>query len=246
MRRNEPVTQHEAAFPVGLTLVSITDPQGRILDCNAPFIAISGFDQRELLGQPHNVIRHPDMPEEALRDLWQTVQSGLPWTGLVKNRCKNGDHYWVRANVTPMREGDAVTGYLSVRTEPAQEEIDAAARCYAQMQQQARSGKSSWGLRHGQVVRVDALGRSHQALRASLSVMGGVPALTVWVAVICLASVSPMMVPWSATLPLNLVMAGLAAWFCRNWVRQGLGEATQHAIRLAASEPSWKAIRKPG
>ena len=78
-------------------------------------MAVSGYSSAELLGQPHNIVRHPDMPPEAFRDLWATIQAKAPWTGLVKNRRKNGDHYWVRANATPMLDGDTITGYLSVR-----------------------------------------------------------------------------------------------------------------------------------
>jgi aerotaxis receptor len=100
MRSNFPVTQREFKFPEGSTLVSTTDLKGRITHCNASFIEVSGFTREELLGQPHNLVRHPDMPEEAFRDFWATVSSGQPWTGAVKNRRKNGDHYWVLANAT--------------------------------------------------------------------------------------------------------------------------------------------------
>jgi PAS domain S-box-containing protein len=107
VRANLPVTPVEYALPAGQTLVSVTDLKGRITYCNPAFIAVSGYSRDELMGQPHNIVRHPDMPEEAFRDLWHTIQSGLPWTGLVKNRRKNGDHYWVRANATPMKDGAA-------------------------------------------------------------------------------------------------------------------------------------------
>lgn len=106
MRSNLPVTQTEYPFPRGRALVSTTDLQGRILYCNPAFIDVSGYAREELLGQPHNLIRHPDMPAEAFRDLWDTVASGRPWSGVVKNRRKNGDHYWVQANVTPLFDGE--------------------------------------------------------------------------------------------------------------------------------------------
>src|SRR5690606_20715656 len=104
MRLNLPVTQHEYSFSEDETLVSVTDLKGRITYCNPAFIRVSGFEKAELLGQPHNLIRHPDMPEEAYRDMWATIQRGSPWSGMVKNRSKNGDHYWVRANVTTLME----------------------------------------------------------------------------------------------------------------------------------------------
>jgi len=102
MRTNLPITECEYPFLSGAMLVSTTDLKGRITHCNASFIEISGFTREELLGQPHNLVRHPDMPEEAFRDFWATVSSGQPWTGAVKNRRKNGDHYWVLANATPL------------------------------------------------------------------------------------------------------------------------------------------------
>ncbi|TXD80238.1 PAS domain-containing protein, partial [Mitsuaria sp. TWR114] len=106
MRTNLPVTQREFPFPEGRALVSTTDLKGRILHCNDVFVAVSGFSREELIGRPHNLIRHPDMPAEAFRDLWATVRAGRPWSGLVKNRRKDGDHYWVMANVTPLlRDG---------------------------------------------------------------------------------------------------------------------------------------------
>jgi aerotaxis receptor len=93
MRTNLPVSQHAFAFPPDQTLVSVTDLKGRITYCNLAFVAVSGYSKAELLGQSHNIVRHPDMPAEAFRDMWDTIQSGRPWTGLVKNRRKNGDHY---------------------------------------------------------------------------------------------------------------------------------------------------------
>ncbi|MCH7345596.1 methyl-accepting chemotaxis protein [Pelomonas sp. CA6] len=135
MRVNEPVTQREHPFPSGQALVSTTDLKGRILHCNAAFIEVSGYSREELLGQPHNLIRHPDVPEEAFRDLWATIERGLPWSGIVKNRCKNGDHYWVSANVTPLMEGDKPVAYMSVRTEPSRAQIQAAEALYARMRE---------------------------------------------------------------------------------------------------------------
>jgi aerotaxis receptor len=88
MRTNLPVTQREHPFPVGATLVSTTDLKGRITHCNASFIEVSGYSREELYGQPHNLVRHPDMPEEAFRDLWATTDSGQPWIGVVKTAAR--------------------------------------------------------------------------------------------------------------------------------------------------------------
>jgi aerotaxis receptor len=159
MRTNLPVSQLEYPFPRGRSLVSVTDLKGRITYCNASFSETCGLARHELLGHPHNVVRHPDMPEEAFRDLWQTIQSGLPWTGVVKNRRKNGDHYWVQANVTPMRDGQEITGYLSVRTEPTRAAVDQAEELFARMRQEAAAGQLATRLHRGQVLRATWTGR---------------------------------------------------------------------------------------
>ncbi len=131
MPTNPPVTQREFDFPQDATLMSTTDTSSHITYANEAFVAISGFSRAELQGQPHNCVRHPDMPKQAFADMWATLKGGEPWTALVKNRRKNGDHYWVRANATPVvREGRTV-GYLSVRTRPTREEVASADALYA-------------------------------------------------------------------------------------------------------------------
>ena len=165
MRNNQPVSQQEFSFPKGKTLVSTTDLKGRIKHCNAAFIEVSGYAGNELLGQPHNLIRHPDMPEEAFRDMWDTIKSGQPWSGVVKNRRKNGDHYWVLANVTPLMENHQPVAYMSVRTEPARAQIEAAERLYATMRAEKQAGRLIHVLRQGQLQRQDWLGRLAQQQR---------------------------------------------------------------------------------
>ena len=132
MRINLPVTQQAIDLPEGVTLMSTTDLQSHVTYANEAFLRISGFDGDELIGQPHNQVRHPDMPKEAFADMWATLKAGDSWTALVKNRSKSGDHYWVRANATPVRQGGDVVGYMSVRTRPAEHEVQAAERLYAQ------------------------------------------------------------------------------------------------------------------
>ena len=125
MRVNTPVIDREYPFPKGETLVSTTDLKGRITYCNKSFVAVSGYEHSELLGQPHNMIRHPDMPEEAFRDMWETIASGRPWSAPVKNRRKDGSYYWVMANATPISDGQSICGYMSVRTEATRAQIEA-------------------------------------------------------------------------------------------------------------------------
>ncbi|MEZ5730555.1 MAG: methyl-accepting chemotaxis protein, partial [Burkholderiaceae bacterium] len=168
MRRNFPVSRREHPFPPDTTLVSVTDTKGRIVYANAAFVRVSGYHLTELLGQPHNLIRHPDMPEEAFRDLWDTIERGTPWTGLVKNRRKNGDFYWVRANVTPMYDGDEISGYLSVRSEPARAEVDAAEQLYAVMREEAKAGRLVHVVRAGHVHRNTLRGRLVRWLRPGI------------------------------------------------------------------------------
>ncbi len=131
MKTNLPVTQHEIPFPQGSILVSKTDLKGIITEANEAFVKLSGFYRDELIGMNHNLVRHPDMPTQAFEDLWKTVSQGKPWRGLVKNRAKNGDFYWVDAFVVPVRKGGVITGYMSVRTEPLREQIRAAELLYS-------------------------------------------------------------------------------------------------------------------
>jgi aerotaxis receptor len=164
MRKNLPVTQREYPFPGGRTLVSTTDLQGRITYCNPAFIEVSGYTKEELIGQPHNLIRHPDMPSEAFRDMWSTIAGGQPWMAAVKNRRKDGDHYWVQANVTPLMAGGQPIGYLSVRTEAARTQIEGADRLYAVMREEQAAGRRITVLHRGDVRRQDLVGRTTRLL----------------------------------------------------------------------------------
>lgn len=130
MRRNMPVTNNERTFPPHQKLISNTDLNGNIKHCNDAFIAISGFNKEELLGQPHNIVRHPDMPPLAYKIMWEHLKAGKPWMGLVKNRSKNGDYYWVDAYVTPVTENGRVIGYESVRSCPSRADIKRAEKLY--------------------------------------------------------------------------------------------------------------------
>jgi aerotaxis receptor len=156
VRTNLPVTGIEYILQDGQSIVSKTDTKGRITYINPTFVEVSGFSEDELIGKAHNVVRHPDMPSEAFADLWQTLKAGLPWTGMVKNRRKNGDFYWVVANVVPIRENGATVGYMSVRTRPAREQVKEAEALYRRI----RAGEAKGiALRRGAVARTGWRGR---------------------------------------------------------------------------------------
>lgn len=123
MKINMPVTNNEIVLKKGLILLSRTDLKGRITYVNDDFVEISGFSREELIGADHNIVRHPDMPAEAYEDMWDTLKKLRPWQGLVKNRCKNGDYYWVSANAMPLFKDGKVYEYLSVR-HPLKREAD--------------------------------------------------------------------------------------------------------------------------
>jgi aerotaxis receptor len=149
MRQNHPVTDQEVAVLEDQAIVSKTDLNGNITYVNQYFTQISGFTNDELLGAPQNILRHPDMPAEVFADLWATLKSGAPWTGVVKNRCKNGDYYWVKANITPVREQGRTLGYMSVRVKAERHEIAAANQAYRAI----RSGSGAVSVKNGQIVR---------------------------------------------------------------------------------------------
>jgi len=235
MKLNLPVTQQEFMFPKGQTLVSVTDTKGRITYCNGAFIRVSGFAKDELLGQAHNVVRHPDMPEEAFRDLWATVSTGRPWTGLVKNRRKNGDHYWVRANVTPMLDGERITGYLSVRTEPRREDVEQAAHLYELLSAQAKANRRRVGLDAGQVVPLTLAGKLLRRLRGAVDA-AGVDLILAGLLLCGLVAALATWMPLPALLAAALPMSWLFGWFAKSRILKPLKTIVRDAIQLAAGD----------
>ncbi|HEY8605794.1 MAG TPA: methyl-accepting chemotaxis protein [Noviherbaspirillum sp.] len=192
MRTNLPVTAREYQLRDGVSIVSKTDLKGRITYVNPYFIEVSGFCEDELLGAPHNLVRHPDMPPAAFADLWRCLKAEIPWTGMVKNRRKDGDFYWVQANVTPVREAGRVVGYLSVRTRPSNDQVAAADALYRRM----GDGDTGVALRHGAVVRTGWRGTFAELLQLStgmrLGLGLGLPAvLTAVLAAVAVAEGAP-------------------------------------------------------
>ena len=102
-------------------LQSKTDCDGIITQASRSLAEISGFEVDELIGQPHNILRHPDVPDTIYYLMWQTIRDGEEFFGIVKNRCKNGDHYWVLTRVAPIRKDGGISGYTSARFLPRAE-----------------------------------------------------------------------------------------------------------------------------
>jgi aerotaxis receptor len=153
MRQNLPVTSAETLLPEGEFIYSRTDLKGQITEANEAFCSISAYTREEMVGQPHNMVRHPDMPMAAFEDMWRDLKAGLPWRGIVKNRRKDGGYYWVVANASPVRENGRVIGYQSVRSRPSREEVQAADAAYEKI----NAGQGGLEIKHGRVV------KSHQA-----------------------------------------------------------------------------------
>jgi len=135
MKLNHPVTGHQIDYDPAANILSTTNPKGVITHVNPDFVKVSGFETDELIGRNHNIVRHPDMPPAAFAHLWSTIKSGRSWMGMVKNRCKNGDHYWVSAFVTPIMRDGQVVEFQSVRTWPAPELVARAEKHYARLRE---------------------------------------------------------------------------------------------------------------
>ncbi|WP_027868062.1 methyl-accepting chemotaxis protein [Massilia alkalitolerans] len=236
MRVNTPVTNKEYMLIEGKTIVSTTDLQGNIQYANGYFIEVSGFTEDELIGAPQNLVRHPDMPAEAFADLWQTIRSGMPWSGMVKNRCKNGDYYWVHANVTPVIENGEAVGYMSVRTKPTREQVAGATALYAELK---AGNPRKVVLRRGRVCRTGFSERfaslRHLPLRTQVNVGMGMVSLVLlanlvqgWQLGISSWGIGAMMISLSAAFALWLSLQ-------RN-VLAPLDQATSFVKRLAGGD----------
>lgn len=235
MRANLPVTQNNYDFPGDELLVSVTNTKGEITHCNPAFVRVSGFEYEDLMGQPHNLIRHPDMPAAAFKDMWRTIAHGYPWTGIVKNRRRNGDHYWVRANVTPIMDGGKPQGYLSVRTKPSAQDIEAAEALYADMNAQAQSGQETMRLRGGEVRRLGVRG-----LWAQRSDVGLLARMLIMLLLVTMIAMLPDMLGWQGAPAWGLRLAVLllgSAWIAwRFQVRcvSGIEKANAWAAQMAS------------
>lgn len=242
MRVNMPVTNIERHLKDGEYIVSKTDAKGRITYINRPFMDISGFSEEELLGAPHNIVRHPDMPPAAFGDLWSTLQSGKPWRGMVKNRCKNGDYYWVEANANPIFENNRIVGYMSLRTKPARAQVEEAERVYRQF----REGKANgFTVKAGRIVRTGLRGRLEVFANMSINTRISAACTLIAFAIIALSGTGMLAgkggevderitTSLGAMAAVSLALLGWTWWFLRSQVLRPLDEAALVCQAIAA------------
>jgi aerotaxis receptor len=236
MRANLPVTQREHEIPDDAILMSATDTRSHVHYANAAFVAVSGFSREEILGQPHNLVRHPDMPEQAFADMWRTLKAGKSWTGLVKNRRKNGDHYWVRANAAPVIRKGRTIGYMSVRTKPTRDEVRQAETTYRAFRE-GRMGQHAF--HQGLVVRTGLGGWTSalQTMPIRWRLRGGIGLL----GVIALGCAAAMGVSGAPLLWFGIGMA-LACLAVGQWlhaqIAAPLAVIQAQALNVAAGQPA--------
>ncbi len=152
MRLNLPVSNIEFTLPDGVVIVTKTDLKGVITYCNNAFVEISGRSREDIIGSPHNIVRHPDMPPEVFADLWKTIKSNKPWQGVVKNRRSDGSFYWAISNVTPLQENGKTTGYVAFRYKATREQINNVSDAYREL----RGGSSNLRVEEGNIIRVNS------------------------------------------------------------------------------------------
>ncbi len=131
-------------------IVTKTDLKGVITYCNQAFVDVSGRSREEIIGAPHNIVRHPDMPPEAFADLWKTVKANKPWQGVIKNRRKDGSFYWAISNITPLLENGKAVGYVAFRYKATPAQIEEASAAYREI----REGSSRLRIEEGRIVRI--------------------------------------------------------------------------------------------
>ncbi|HGY3717710.1 TPA: methyl-accepting chemotaxis protein [Citrobacter gillenii] len=220
------VSQRHTPLDDDITLMSTTDLQSYITHANDTFVQVSGYQLNELLGKPHNLVRHPDMPRAAFADMWYTLQQGEPWSGIVKNRCKNGDHYWVRANAVPMVREGRMTGYMSIRTRATQEEISAVEPLY----QALNEGRCNKRIHKGLVVRKGWLGKL-----PALPVRWRVRGVMALMFAVLAAALQQMGAAWPLLVLSALVMLAGTAIFEWQIVRP-IENVARQALKVATGE----------
>jgi aerotaxis receptor len=225
MRINQPVTNVETQVPDGQFIYSRTDTKGRIEAANDLFVELSGFSREELVGKPHNLVRHPDMPPAAFADLWKALKAGKPWSGYVKNRRKDGGFYWVHAFASPVRENGQVVGFESVRrrADPAVvAKVEKAYKCIME-------GKGKLTVKDGRVVRTGLLGKLFGMTLRARSMLGlGICVLSMlMLAAIAMDIWQPANTAWS-------VGAAVVGLITAIWLQFGVvGRACSDLLQLS-------------
>ena len=220
------VSQQNTPLDDDITLMSTTDLQSYITHANDTFVQVSGYQLNELLDKPHNQVRHPDMPKAAFADMWYTLKQGEPWSGIVKNRRKNGDHYWVRANAVPMVREGRVTGYMSIRTRATDEEIAAVEPLYKALNE----GRCNRRIHKGLVVRKGWLGKL-----PAMPIRWRVRSVMAFMFVLLAATLQQMGAEWPLLLMSALVMVLGTAIFEWQIVRP-IENVTRQALKVATGE----------
>ena len=220
------VSQQNTPLDDDITLMSTTDLQSYITHANDTFVQVSGYQLNELLEKPHNLVRHPDMPKAAFADMWYTLKQGEPWSGIVKNRRKNGDHYWVRANAVPMVREGRVTGYMSIRTRATDEEIAAVEPLYKALNE----GRCNRRIHKGLVVRKGWLGKL-----PAMPIRWRVRSVMAFMFVLLAVALQQMGAEWPLLLMSALVMLLGTAIFEWQIVRP-IEKVTRQALKVATGE----------
>jgi aerotaxis receptor len=210
MKNNQPVTNNEISFSNEEEIISTTDLKGQITSYNKTFLNISGFSPEELNGASHNIVRHPDMPPAAFSDLWSCMKADNHWMGMVKNRCKNGDYYWVDAYVTPIKENGQTTGYESVRAKPTPEQVQRADTIYKAINAGKKPTIGSF------VQRLTLSNRLILANVFSVSVVGA-------------AIFSTAAILQTLSYPLGIALGMLTAYVANKWALIPLADAVKEA-----------------
>lgn len=244
MRTNLPILPEEFDYPRQELLMSTTDTRGVITHCNTAFSRVSGYSFDELMGQPHNLVRHPDMPPEAFKDMWATVGNGRTWQGMIKNRCKDGRYYWVRANVTPLMVDNKPQGYMSVRSKPTREEIREAEALYVRIRQERASGKNTFYLHAGRVRPTgwrDYIGRLQRATLTQRLVAMLVP---LWGVALLPQAMGWTSVPALVVQAVGVVfVSGWLAWRVHCRITQSVADANRVANALASCSLDGEYVR---
>lgn len=232
MRVNTPVTDTEVAFKDGETITSETNLKGILVRVNRYFKEISGFTDEDLIKKNHNIVRHPDMPEAAFQDLWDKVKAGEPWVGMVKNRCKNGDFYWVEANVTPIFNNGTPTGYLSVRRKPSRQQVREAEALYAAI----NNGSATLGAK-SRVPGLDAWRNTTLMTRLMAQVAGLLVSIAAMGYVgLAAGDAAPLKTVFFTGLSGSVIFSlGLLRWFSAR-VLKPLAECSDHLRALAEAK----------